>query len=143
MKNLLFILFLIHSVTIGQIIPADVNTIVVKNVTFTEICNALLDSGYTIERKDSELQTARTEARQYPKYWNATYKVNVRVKDSAAYISATFTAPPEGGLFKDEIVTNQTTKKGVTFKKGMWGYIFLLLNDFALGFKKEVSYIKK
>lgn len=143
MKYFLFLLFLLPSITNGQNIPADANTIVVKNVTFTEICNALLDSGYVIDKKDSELQTVRTEARQYPKYWNATYKVNVRVKDSAAYISATFTAPPEGGLFKDEIVTNQTNKKGATFKKGMWGYIFLLINDFALSFKKEVSYIKK
>ncbi len=143
MKMILALLLLTPFFCFSQNIPSGVNTILVKNIGFNEICNALLDSGYSIEKKDVELQTVRTETRQYPKLWNATYKVNIRVKDSVAYISATFTSPPEGGLFKDEPVINHTNNKGVTFKKSIDGYIFLLLNDFALAFKRETSYIKK
>jgi len=124
--------------------PSDANIIVIKNVGFNpQVCNTLLDSGYSIDKKDNDLHTVRTDTKQYEKYWNATYRVNIRIKDSVAYISATFTARPGGGLFKDEQVSNHTNRKGITLQKSMDGYIFLLLNDFALGFKQEVSYLKK
>ena len=70
----------------------------VKGVSFKDVCNRLLDSGYSIQTKDNDLERVRTEPEQYPKYWNAIYVVNVRVKDSVAYISGTLTAPPQGGL---------------------------------------------
>ena len=143
MKKVLLLLFIIPVFCNAQNIPSNVNTILVKNVRFIDVCNALLDSGYTIEKKDNDLQTVETAIRQYPKYWNATYVVHVRIKDSTAYFSATYTASPGGGLFYNEPVVNLTNKKGITFKKSADGYIFLLLNDFALSFNKEISYLKK
>jgi|SRR5688572_33339120 len=131
--------FAFHLSSSGQAIPSKANTILVKGVSFTEICTALLDAGYSIEKKDSELQTVRTEPKKYPKYWNATYVVNIRVKDSTAYISGKFTGA-SGGLFKDDPIYNHTNKKGETHEKSMFGYPFLLLNEFAQSFKKEVSY---
>ncbi len=140
----IFILLLIFPFFCGaQNIPSSVNTILVKDLKFIDVCNALLDSGYTIEKKDNDLQTVETALRPYPKYWNATYIIHVRVKDSTTYFSVTYTAPPGGGLFKNETAINLTNKKGVTLKKSMDGFIFLLLNDFALSFKNGTSYLKK
>lgn len=143
MKKLLTIFILISYVRCySQTILRDANTILVKNVSFIEVCNALLDSGYSIEKKDADLQTVRTEVKNYPKYWNATYIINIRVKDSTAYISGIFSAPPTGGLFKDEPITNVTNKKGIAYPKSLAGSAFNWLNQFALGFKKEINYLK-
>ena len=59
---ILSILLLPFLVNAQNILP-DANMIVVKNVGFNEVCNALLDSGYNIEKKDTELKTVRTEPR--------------------------------------------------------------------------------
>ncbi|MFZ1785378.1 MAG: hypothetical protein WAU23_09235 [Ferruginibacter sp.] len=123
----------------AQSIPKDVNVIIVKDVGFLEVCNALLDSGYTISKKDNELQTVSTESKAYPKLWNATYKINIRVKDSTAYISGTFTAAG-GEIWKDDPIKNQTNRKGKTYPKSINGYPFLILNNFAQSFKKEITY---
>lgn len=125
----------------AQSIPRDVNTILISDISFNEVCEALLDANYFIEKKDNELKTVRTEAKNYPKYWNAKYTINIRVKDSIAYISGTFTAA-EGQLYKDEPIFNMTNKKGETLEKSLIGYPFLLLNEFALGLKKVISYSK-
>ena len=105
------------------------------------MCNALLDSGYVIDKKDNDLQTVRTEVKDYPKYWNASYIINIRVKDSTAYITGTFTAPGrEGGLFKDEPIVNIVNKKGEPVKKSLSGHAFSLLSEFAFSFKKEIDF---
>lgn len=143
MKPFYILLLIFPFFSDAQNIPSNVNTVLVKDLKFIDICRAFLDSGYTIEKKDNDLQTVETAIKQYPKYWNATYVIHVRVKDSIAYFSVTYTAPPDGGLFKNETAANLTNKKGVTLKKSMDGYIFLLLNEFALSFKKETSYWKK
>lgn len=143
MKKILLLLLILPVIGLSQNILKDANTIVVKGITFIDVCNKLLDDGYSIDKKDNDLKTVKTEKKEYPKYWNATYIVNIRVKDSSAYISGTYTAPPNGGLFKDEPVTNLCNKRGETYQKSMEGYIFLLLNEFALSFKKEVSYLKR
>ncbi len=119
----------------------DANVIVVKRITFLEFCNALLDSGWTIDKKDNDLQTVRTEPKDYPKYWNGKYLITARVKDSIVYISGFFTLGG-GEIFKGEPVSNQTNKNGKTYPKSAYSYPFLLINQFALSFKKEVSYLK-
>lgn len=136
--KLLFLL-LIPSLCLSQ--PKGAKTIIVKGVGFFEICNALLDSGYVIEKKDNELQTAVTELRVYPRYFNAYYKINIRVKDSTAYISGSFTGPGKtGGLFKDEPIENMINKKGKVLKTSISGYPFSLLYEFAASFKKEIDF---
>jgi hypothetical protein len=75
-------------------IPVKTNTIIVKGVMFMESCNALLDKGYFIEKKVNDLQIATTEYKEYAKHWNAEFKINIRVKDSALYITGLGTAPP-------------------------------------------------
>ena len=122
----------------SQNILPDANTIIVKNVGFNQVCNALLDSGYKIEKKDADLQTVRTEAKQYPKYWNATYTVDIRVKDSTAFITA-----KSHSTFGEMEISNNCNKKGESRPKSMITYPFLLLSSFATCFKQEVTYEKR
>ncbi len=141
MKILFSVLaFFIVGIGKGQEIPKKANTIIVHGVTFSEVCNALLDSGYNIDKKDNDLQTVRTEAKQYPKYWNATYIIDIRVKDSIAYISGKLTAPPQGGLFNNEPIFYQTKKDGVPYPKSLFTVAFIWMNNIALSFNKPVEY---
>lgn len=141
--KLSIVVFLISFILVSQLsvfsqnILKDANVIIVKGVDFKEVCNALLDSGYTIDKKDNELQTASTEAKSYPKYWSLNYVVNIRIKDSSAYISGKIYGSP---LINYEPIFNHCKKSGQTYPKSAYGYPFILLNNFALGFKKEVSY---
>lgn len=138
----LLLVVLLPSFAFGQNILPAANTIIVKNVSFLQVCNALLDSGYTIESKDNDLMTATTGQRQYPKYWNAVYTVKIRIKDSCAYITGLFTAPPKGGLFLNEPVVNRTNKNGETKPKSIDGYIFMLLDRFARSLSAQITYAK-
>lgn len=123
---------------VAQEIPAQSNTILVKGVSFDQACNALLDKGYLIDKKDNDLQTAKTEAKNYQKIWRVAYVINLRAKDSVIYISGTLTSPPEtGAMYKDDVITYYKNKKNVM------GYGFSILQDFALSFGKPVEYIKR
>jgi hypothetical protein len=138
MLRLFFLLFFFSTTSIySQSILKDANVIIVKGVDFKEVCNALLDSGYTIDKKDNDLQTASTEAKSYPKYWDLKYVVNIRIKDSSAYISGKIYG---SSLINNEPTYNHCKKNGESYPKSAYGYPFILLNNFALGFKKEVSY---
>jgi len=145
MKYFLLVTCSLFSLNLSaQVIPNGANIIVIKDVGFIEVCNALLDSGYNISKKDNELHTVSTESKEYKKLWNASYKINIRIKDSVAYVSGTVTSPPNGsGLFVNEPVFNHTSAKGKTFPKSLYGYAFNILNNFALGFRREVSYEKR
>jgi hypothetical protein len=119
------------------------NTIKVDGVEFLQVCNALLDAGYVIEKKDNELQTAKTELKIYPKYWNAYYSIVIRIKDSSALITAFVTGPGKtGGLFNDDQVEYIVTKKGKPQDKSLYGFAFSIIKEFALSFKKPVEYLK-
>lgn len=133
-------------------IPRNAKTIVVKNVSFEQVCNQLLDKGYAIEKKDDQLQTVRTEYKKYPKLWNAGYRIDIRIKDSTAYISGAFTAPYENPLtrasakqeplWNNEPILYLTNNKGKPHAKSLSGYAFGLLNEFAVSFGKEVEYLQ-
>jgi hypothetical protein len=140
------LLFLLLPVICTAQVPRNAKTIIVKGVTFEQVCEQLLDKGYNIEKKDDQLQTVRTEAKKYPKYWDAAYKMDIRVKDSAAYITATYsspfenTSPNQRSLFDNERVYNHTDKKGNPHVKSLSGYAFGLVNEFVLSFRKQVEY---
>lgn len=143
MKRLILLSLIIPLNLMSQQILPNANVIVAKNVTFLQACNALLDSGYIIHFKDNELMTAETDQRQYPKYWNATYRIKIRIKDSCAYITGDFTAPPGGGLFYNERVINRTDKTGKTKPKSVDGSIFILLDAFAHSLSSDITYAKQ
>lgn len=127
---------------------AKAKTIAVTGISFNEICTALLDSGYAIEKRDNELQTIRTEDKVYKRYFNAAYKINVRIKDSIAYFSATFTCPFDqwlsgknaAPLFLNEPAQCVLTRNGEIREKSMTGYAFSEMNRFAISFGRPARY---
>lgn len=143
MKQIFLLLFFIPLLCGAQNAMPGANVILIKGVNFLSVCNALLDSGYVIAQKDNDLMTARTEDRKYPRGWNAVYHIEIRIKDSVAYVSGKFTAPPGGGLFKDEPISNVTNKRGEPKRNSLAGIPFELMNTFAQGLGRSISYAKE
>lgn len=131
-----FLLSLFCVDVIAQI-PKNTNVISVKGVGYDQILERLLDSGYVIERRYNDLQTVKTEPKQYPRYWDGKYVINIRVKDSVAFITGTFSA---GNLFKDEPVSY--VWKNLS-RKSMVGVPFYIIDNFAKSFNKPVEYLKQ
>lgn len=140
-----FLLLLLLPVISTAQVPRNAKTIIVKNVSFAEVCSQLLDKGYIIEKKDDHLQTVRTEQRRYTIGWNAAYKMDIRVKDSVAYITGTFSSPHdrsnnENPLYNNDPIYNHTSKSGKPHSKSLPGYAFAMMNEFALSFHKPIEY---
>lgn len=136
---LLTTLLLIATSIKAQDILCGAKTITVHNVSFTKVCNSLLDSGYLLERKDNDLQTVSTQARAYPKRFSATYVINVRVIDSVANFTVTFNAPKDGSIVRNEPSVYKCKKNGKPIDN-IFTYPFTLVNSFIKGFGKEVIY---
>ena len=97
-------------------IPPNATTIIVTGVSFIQVCNALLENGYNIEKKDNDFQTVQTELKH-------TWRMHVRVKDSAAFITGTATSLP---YYENEPVSKGGGKDSYTDR-----WIFDMMNDFA------------
>lgn len=138
MKSKLLLAFLICSVFSNGQTKGD-NLIVVGSQTFSNVCSKLLDAGYSIEKKDNDLQTVRTESRHFDKYWNADYIIDIRVKDSVALI----TAKTVGGLTGGQQAEYFTNKKGEFVEKSLFGYAFTLMNNFAKTLGGQITYKKQ
>lgn len=119
----------------GQDIPCGANTIIAHDVTFNAVCTSLLDSGYIIDKRDSEIQTVSTQPRAYPKRFSATYVINIRLKDSAAYFTVTFTAPKDGSIVRNEPSMYKCKKNGKPIDN-IFTYPFTLVNSFVQGLGK-------
>lgn len=132
----LVLLLLLPVASLAQI-PVKSNAIQVSGVTFVEACNKLLDMGYTLEKKDGELQTAKTEQKEFINSWSAEHRILIRVKDTTLYITGTVTAPRGGGLINDEKIFYAKAKKSLT------SVAFMYLNEFALSFGKPIQYLKQ
>ena len=74
--------------------------------------------------------------------FTAFYTVNVRIKDSIAYISGKVTAPENGLVYKDATVFCVLTKDGKIKERDIMGYAFLKLNELAESLGGEVKYVK-
>lgn len=154
MKNIIIqFICLFFAVNAHSQIPKNCKTIIVKNVGFNEVCNLLLDSGYIIERKDNDIKTLVTEMKPYGKKFNAAYKINVRIKDSIAYISGYFTAPYDKftmqliqgntvPLFDNEPVIAALDKKGELKMNTLTGFAFSKILLLAESFKKQIEFLK-
>lgn len=125
----LLILLIISTICQGQ--AKGDNTITVKGVGFMQVCNALLDSGYNVKKKDNDLQTVESD------FKNGTgkaalfkYKLLVRVKDSTAII----TGHHYHTLFNALEYTRNTKDSRLPFED---------MKKFALSFGKPVEYSKK
>lgn len=107
------------------------NTITVKGIGFMQVCNALLDSGYMINKKDNDLQTAETKFKDGTgKAKLCKLRLNIRVKDSTAIISGHY----YNVLFNNLEYIEYTKDSRPCFDE---------MNQFALSFGKEISYSKQ
>lgn len=113
------------------------NTIVVKGVGFMQVCSALIDAGYIIDKKDNDLQTVKTELKsgQDKNKWMKLL-LNIRVKDSAAIITGQW----YNTLGDDPIETNTYKIENTS---GNPKSCFKEMKTFALSFKKPVEYLKQ
>jgi hypothetical protein len=141
MRLILLAIILFAASAKAQDVPCGATTIVVRNISFNSICSTLLDSGYLLDRKDADLQTVSTQPRAYPKRFSATYVINVRVKDSAAYFTTTFTAPKDGSIVRNEPSTYKCKKNGKPIDN-IFTYPFMLLDSFVKGLGKVEYNIK-
>jgi hypothetical protein len=102
MKILVFLIFFIPTLTFAQLklndeiwkadtsrhIPSGSTTIYVKDVKFIDACNAILDAGLMIDKKDNDLQTVQSLFKDEGVYsaWNPI--IFIRIKDSIAIIKS-------------------------------------------------------
>src|SRR5690606_31776840 len=101
-------------------IAKDATTIKVYGVGYRELCLALLDSNYTFERRDEDLQTFKTVMRDHKKYWDCSYSIEGRFKDSVAFLKFRLKDSPL--LFK--YARWQRTKKKY-HEKSLYNYPFI------------------
>jgi len=146
MYKFLFFLFIPLASFSQEIIPKKSNAIEVYGVSFKEVANKLLDFGYTFDKIDSNYQTIKTDFKE-GKGKNKWMKLRllVRVVDS----SATFTGEwyntmligyTFGGA-RHSNIDNSVEK--IEFKSVNPKNCFIEMNEVAISFKKEISYLIK
>lgn len=121
------------------------NTVIVKGVGFLQVCNALLDAGFIIDKKDDGLQTAKTEFKT-GKGKNKWMKLllTVRVKDSSVIITGQWYNTMGIGskiLGQEQTIENSTYK--IENTSGNPKACFKEMKNFALSLNKPVEYSKQ
>lgn len=125
------VLFFVSAPGIAQ--PKNSNLILVKGVTFNQVLNILLDKGYFIDKKENDIQTAKTEPKQMGNgVWN--YFVQIRVRDSTAFIYGQVKFNGRNEEYSP--IVNKGIKGGPQ-REG-----FRRLNEIALALKGEISYVE-
>ncbi len=67
-------------------IPKNSKLVIVKNSDFTKVCNAVLDAGLEIEKKDADLKTIETKFNdRISTEWEPV--ISIRIKDSLTIIT--------------------------------------------------------
>ena len=145
MKTLFFlpIIFLISQQSHAQ--SKGDNTIKVQEVGFTQVCNALLDSGFVIDKKDDDLQTVKTEFRDGTgkNKWMKLL-LSIRVKDSVAIITGSwYNSTVIGMKFsgQEQTIENNTAK--IEYTHGNPKKCFNEMKTFALSLGKQIAYSKQ
>lgn len=118
-----------------QSIPPKANTIVLKAVSFNQVCTSLVEKGYQIEAKDSALQTIRTVPQRFENTYGANQILFIRLKDSTAIITSTYNND-SGNNYP---VYNDAGSNGKT-RRSLPGKAFTKMNEFALSLNKPVEY---
>jgi hypothetical protein len=144
MKIFLLILFTLFSLISGAQEKGD-NTIIVKGVGFDQVCQMLLDKGFVIEKKDSDLQTVKTEFKTGTgkNKW-MKHLMNIRVKDSIATITGQwYNTMFLGSNLGGQQQTIETLVDETKYTSGNPRACFNEVKEFALAFGKPVEYRKQ
>jgi len=145
MKTLFYLLIIFP---ISQQSHAQVKgdkTIRVQDVGFTQVCNALLDAGFIIDKKDDDLQTVKTEFKDGTgnNKWMKLL-LTVRLKDSVAIITGSWYNSTVIGtklLGQEQTIENNTAK--IEYTNGNPKRCFNEMKAFALSLGKQITYSKQ
>lgn len=74
----------IFTVDTSRHIPKGANVIYVQNNDFKKVCTALLDAGFTIDKKDEELLTVETKQSKTDDVWVPI--LSIRIKEGVTII---------------------------------------------------------
>jgi hypothetical protein len=142
MKFILLTALLIPTILFSQAIPNKANTIIVKNVSFDQCVNTLLDMGYKVDKIDKDYQTVKTEFKEPDnKKLNATLiSINVRVtRDSVAVITSVWRNTTGVFTDKDEDIPVDYSPSKLLVKKD----IFAVMDRYAKRLSPTVEYMKR
>lgn len=121
------------------------NTILVKGVTFDQVVNALLDSGYRIDKIQKDFKTVKTEYRDICSNCVPQMIFDIRVKDSIATIKGTWRS--DGGILGQALTGNKKNDYIYFDIQNIKGkidkYIFNKMDSFARSFSGIISYAKQ
>lgn len=143
MKKILYILLLSPALVFSQTEKA--NTIIIKNISFEEVANAVLDAGYRFDKKDDKYGTIKTEPLSFDGSWSLY--LDIRVKDSICYLTGYgYMIDPGVAAHSSNIFINAWVNPSRIENRGMKKSFdrkgFNKMNEFALSVKKEVAYVK-
>ena len=134
-------LFLLVSKCFSQVIPKKANAILIKNISFKEMENGLLDQGYVFEKSDSNLQTIKTEFKNGKgKLKSVKSQFYVRIKDSVAtlwgecYYVGLLGVKAVGTTWSVDSAPTRIENSG---NKNIFGE----MNQLAVSFKKPLEYL--
>ena len=140
--KLQFILLLLPFSAFAQEIPKFVTTITVKNVGFSQVKTALLDSGYFLESQLPEDGTLVTKERNMDRHRMFGMNTDgyhivlmIRIKDSVAVFKAKWRLTDKG---MDEWQDLEYWKG----KSSVPHALFIRMDQFAAGFKQPREYSK-
>ena len=119
-------------------IPKDATTVKVIGVEYKALCLALLDNNYIFEFRDADLQTFKTTLRDFKKYWNCSYSIEGRVKDSVAYLKFRLKDSPL--LFK--YAKWQRTKSKYA-EKSLYNYPFIEVIEVCKNLTNRFEFFKE
>lgn len=142
--KLFYFLLLLSSISASSQ-EKGVNTIKVSGIGFLQVCNALLDAGYMIERKDNDLQTAKTEFKEgVGKNNHMKLSLLIHVRDSIVTITGLWYNSLFIGskLFGQEQTIENSTSR-IENTSGNNKNCFKEMNRFALSLNKPIEYLKQ
>jgi hypothetical protein len=116
------------------------NVIIVKNVSYETACKTLLNEGFIIDKRDAELQTVKTEPKSTKGFWLFVIVVNIRIVDSSARITTTFTM---GDFLINEPLGYPATKGGKYQGKSASAQGWEVVDGLARKMGSEIEYIKE
>jgi len=150
MKLILFFLLATSRICEAQEAPKRATTIIIKDCTFRQAMNQLLDQGYSIEKYDSVFKTIRTDLKDGEKEdgnVTALYKIflDCRIKDSNLIVTGHLLPAVTMGAFKSNLNYNSNGSVIAVENKGMKGselkMSWIMMNKFALSFKNSIEYV--
>lgn len=123
--------------------PKRTNLIKVTPVSFRQVANKLLDSGYQFKSIDSNFQTIKTEPKRYSRKTNGMIQLNIRVVENTMTVSgycgyneSDFSANPGKGIMDGKQEIENRGMKGSLLKES-----FEIMDRFAKSLGGKIVYI--